>query len=120
MTERTFYIEGMTCSGCEHRLETAVGALEGIAAVRADRKNGILTVRYDAPCTEEVIVQAVEAAGYHTAETPRRRWDGIYVLVILLGLFLIARQLGWTEFFKNFPPSAARRWAMRRCFWWDF
>ena len=52
MAERTFYIEGMTCSGCEQRLETAVGALEGSVTVRADRKKGTLTVCYDAPGTE--------------------------------------------------------------------
>ena len=103
MKELTFYVEGMTCSGCERRLETAVGALPGCASVQADRKKGILKVRCDAPCTDEAIAQAVEAAGYHVAEAPRRRWDGVYVLVILLGLFLIARQLGWTEFFQKFP-----------------
>ncbi len=103
MKEQTFYIEGMTCAGCERTLESAVKRLEGSDAVRADRKRGQLSVRYDAPCTEEAIVCAVENAGYHVAEGPRRRSDGLYLLVILLGLFVIARQLGWTEFFQKFP-----------------
>ena len=103
MKEQIFYIDGMTCSGCERRLEMAVGALEGSVTVQADCKKGSLKVSCDVPCTEETIVRAVEAAGYNVAEMPSRRWDGIYLLVILLGLFLIARQLGWTEFFQKFP-----------------
>ena len=103
MKEQLFYIEGMTCSGCELTLENAVGQLEGVKAVRADRRHGQLNVHYDAPCTEEAILRAVEAAGYHAAERPRRKRSGVYLLVILLGLYVIARQLGWTEFFQKFP-----------------
>ena len=103
MTEQQFYIEGMTCSGCERTLENAVSRLKGSRAVHADRQRGRLKVRYDAPCTEEMIIQAVEKAGYHVTESPRRRSDGVYLMVILLGLYVIARQLGWTEFFQRFP-----------------
>lgn len=103
MQEQTFYIEGMTCAGCERVLESAVGRLDGCETVYADRKAGQLKVRYDAPCMEETVIRAVEDAGYHVAEGPQRRSSGLYLLVILLGLFVIARQLGWTEFFQRFP-----------------
>ena len=103
MNEQTFYIEGMTCSGCERTVEHAVRRLEGCGTARADRKSGQLHVSYGPPCTEETIIRAVEEAGYSVTESPRRRGDGIYLLVILLGLFVIARQLGWTEFFQRFP-----------------
>ena len=103
MQEQTFYIEGMTCAGCERVLESAVGHLDGCETVHADRKTGQLKVCCDAPCTEETIIRAVENAGYHVTERPQRRSSGLYLLVILLGLFVIARQLGWTEFFQRFP-----------------
>lgn len=109
MTEQQFYIEGMTCSGCERTLENAVSRLEGSCTVHADRQSGLLKVRCDAPCTEEMIVRAVEKAGYHVAEGPRRRSNGVYLLVILLGLYVIARQLGWTEFFQRFPIVSGER-----------
>lgn len=109
MTEQKFHIEGMTCSGCERTLERAVSRLEGSAAVHADRRSGRLDVRYDAPCTEERIIRAVERAGYHVTESPRRGSDGVYLLVILLGLYVIARQLGWTELFQAFPTVSGER-----------
>lgn len=103
MKEQTFYIEGMTCSGCEVRVAQAVKGLEGCIRAQADRKKGTLKVCYQAPCGEDAIIRAVEEAGYHVTDSPRSRWNGIYILVILLGLFVIARQLGWTEFFQKFP-----------------
>ena len=109
MTQQQFYIEGMTCSGCERTLENAVARLEGSHAVHADRRSGQLTVHYAAPCTEEMIVQAVEKAGYHVTDGPCRKGDGVYLLVILLGLYVIARQLGWTEFFQRFPTISGEQ-----------
>lgn len=91
MTERQFYIEGMTCPGCERTLENAVSRLEGVYEARAGRKRGRLRVRYGEPCTEEAIARAVEKAGYHVADSPRRGSDGVYLLIILLGLYVIAR-----------------------------
>lgn len=116
MTERQFYIEGMTCPGCERTLENAVSRLEGVYEARAGRKRGRLRVRYGEPCTEEAIARAVEKAGYHVADSPRRGSDGVYLLIILLGLYVIARQLGWTRFFNRFPRSAGNRSALRLCF----
>ncbi|MGN0983766.1 MAG: sulfite exporter TauE/SafE family protein, partial [Gemmiger sp.] len=103
MTQKQFYVEGMTCSGCERTLESAVSRLQGVCAVQADRKNGRLQVRYREPCTEEQIARAVETAGYSVTEAPPRRSDGVCLLLILLGLYVIAHQLGWTRFLSLFP-----------------
>ena len=116
MAEKQFCIEGTTCSGCERTLENAVSRLEGVYKVQADRKSGRLRVCYGGPCTEEAIVRSVEKAGYHVAESSRRGSDGVYLLIILLGLYVIARQLGWTRFFNRFPRSAGNRSALRLCF----
>lgn len=105
MSEKHFYVEGMTCSGCERTLERAVSRLEGVRDVRADHGRGCLEVEYVPPCTEEIIAQAVEKVGYHVVEAPRRKGDGISLLVILLGLYVIARQMGWTELFQAFPTA---------------
>lgn len=109
MTERQFMVEGMTCSGCERTLETVVSRLKGVHEVRADRKRGRLRVCYEQPCTETAITGAVEQAGYHVTEEPRRSADGVCLLVILLGLFVIARQLGWTQVFQRFPTVSGER-----------
>ena len=103
MQEQIFYIEGMTCAGCERVLESAVGRLDGCTSVHADRKRGQLKVCCEAPCTHDTIIRTVEEAGYYVTERAQRKTNGLYLLVILLGLFVIARQLGWTDFFQRFP-----------------
>lgn len=109
MAEKQFCIEGMTCSGCERTLENAVSRLEGVYKVQADRKSGRLRVCYGGPCTEEAIVRSVEKAGYHVAESSRRGSDGVYLLVILLGFYVIARQLSWTRFFQAVPTISGEQ-----------
>ena len=109
MTKHRFYIEGMTCSGCERTLEQAVSRLDGIQAVHASLKCRALEAEYAPPCTEEKIIHAVESAGYSVTEEPQRKNDGIYILVILLGLYVIVRQLGWTAFFQAFPTVSGER-----------
>lgn len=109
MTEKQFYIEGMTCSGCERTLENAVSRLEGVYKVQADRKSGRLRVCYGGSCTEEAIARSVEKAGYHVAESSRRGSDGVYLLVILLGFYVIARQLSWTRFFQAVPTISGEQ-----------
>lgn len=109
MKEQPFYVEGMTCSGCERTLETAVSRLTGVRTVHADHQSGRLTVCYDTPCTENMIIQAVEQAGYHVTERPISRGNGIYLVAILLGFYLIARHLGWTNFVQAFPTVSEAR-----------
>lgn len=103
MEKQRFYIGGMTCSGCERRLSQAVSRLEGVSSVEADYSKGQLEVTFSEPCTREQIVDAVQKAGYEVTESPRRRGDALYLLVILLGLYVIARELGWTAIFQAFP-----------------
>ena len=103
MAKQRFYIEGMTCSGCEQVLEHAVSKLEGVRSVQADRQRGWMEADFSLPCTQEQIVQAVQKAGYEVTDSPRRNSDMVYLLIILLGVYVIAKQLGWTEVFPSFP-----------------
>ena len=108
MAQQCFFIEGMTCSGCERTLERAVSRLDGVRSVQADHSRGHLDVEFGPPCTAEAIIEAVNHTGY-TVVQRSRRGDGVSLLVILLGLFVIARQLGWTEIFQAFPTVDAQR-----------
>lgn len=109
MAKQTFDIGGMTCSGCERTLERAVSRLEGVSSVEADCGKQTLDVTYEAPCGAEQIRAAVEAAGYQVVERTGRDHSALYILIILLGLFIIARQLGWTEVFQAFPVVGTER-----------
>lgn len=109
MENQRFYIGGMTCSGCERTLERVISRLDGVRSVKADHQKGQLDVAFSPPCTQEQISEAVQKAGYAITDAPRRKSDALYLLIILLGLYVIARQLGWTELFRAFPTVSGQQ-----------
>lgn len=109
MKKDTFSISGMHCAGCEETLHRAVSGLEGVRAVRASYARAELRVEYAPPCDREKIGAAVLAAGYRCGGERERKRSGVYLLVILLGLYVIARQLGLTELAAAFPVAGGER-----------
>ena len=109
MEKQRFYIDGMTCSGCERTLERAVSKLDGVSSVHADHRRGLLDVEFSSPCSTDQISAAVKKTGYEIADSPKRKSDALYLLIILLGLYVIARQLGWTEVFRALPTADAQQ-----------
>ena len=47
LRKRKLKLEGMTCSGCEQRIEEALQELKGVKSVDADYKTGKLRLEYD-------------------------------------------------------------------------
>jgi len=41
-------VQGMTCSGCEHIVESALKKIDGVASVKANYEAGTTEVRFDA------------------------------------------------------------------------
>ncbi|SFQ72660.1 copper chaperone [Amycolatopsis arida] len=66
-------VEGMSCSGCEQRIGTVLRRVEGVSGVVADHTCGRVEVRVDPAVTDRtVLVERIEAAGYHVAEEVSR------------------------------------------------
>jgi P-type Cu+ transporter len=61
-------VDGMTCAGCAHAVERAVGAVPGVQSVTVNVSLGRLTARVAPTVDPEVLAAAVRAAGY----TPRQ------------------------------------------------
>lgn len=60
-----FTVEGMTCTGCEGTIATAVKDLEGIETCQASFETGKVVVVYAPARTDEArIAAAIRAAGY--------------------------------------------------------
>lgn len=57
-------IEGLSCASCVSRVETALSALPGVTAARANLAAKSIDVRFDAPATRSEISQALQKAGY--------------------------------------------------------
>ncbi len=112
MSKVIFHVTGMTCSGCERRLEGAVSALEGVQSVTADQGKGELTAEFNPPCTENIIIETIEKTGYgfvRNGPKAKKAGDTAAILIIILGVYLIARQMGWLEIFQNIPTISEER-----------
>ena len=58
-------VKGMTCTGCEERIQGAVGEVEGVEAVDADHQEGTVSVTLEREntATDEVRA-AIDGLGY--------------------------------------------------------
>ncbi|RKE19945.1 heavy-metal-associated domain-containing protein [Streptomyces sp. TLI_171] len=59
-----FTVAGMTCGHCEQAVGKAVGALDGVAAVRVDVQAGLVSVDSAAEPDEVAVRAAIDEAGY--------------------------------------------------------
>jgi len=63
MTERTYVVEGMTCSHCEASVREEVGEVAGVRAVAVDLASGHVRVIGE-DVDDDAVRAAVEDAGY--------------------------------------------------------
>ena len=65
MEKKRFDISGMTCSACSARIEKTVGKINGVKEVAVSLLTNSMTVEYDLPADDEVIMNAVRQIGYN-------------------------------------------------------
>ncbi|WP_336338131.1 heavy metal translocating P-type ATPase [Haloarcula brevis] len=67
---RQFSVPEMDCASCAGKVESALGAVDGIRAVETRPTTGTAVVTYDrTAATEGDLVAAIESAGYEVTET---------------------------------------------------
>ncbi len=109
MSKVIFHVTGMTCSGCERRLEGAISALEGVQTATANHSKGELTAEFISPCTKDRIIDAIQKTGYGIAVNTKNGGDTAAILIIILGVYVIAQHMGWLEIFQNIPTISEDR-----------
>lgn len=68
MEQLELKVSGMTCTGCEQRVATALARLEGVVRSTANHQTGQVRVAFDAAQTSEQAVRwAIERAGYEVS-----------------------------------------------------
>lgn len=66
-------VTGMSCSGCEQRIDAVLGRLDGVGRVAADHRNGTVSVEHDPTVVAaDVIERRLSDAGYELAGRVQR------------------------------------------------
>ncbi len=61
-------VSGMTCGGCERSVQNALTSHKGVAAAKADRNAGIVSVEFDpAVIARTALEKAITDAGFKVA-----------------------------------------------------
>lgn len=108
MATDTFYIAGMTCAGCESIIVDQVSQLSGATKAQADYRRGTLVVEFDErSLSADKIRKTIISCGYRIKENDPRRslLKAFAILLIVVGLYWMAGQLGIFTFFSNFPVA---------------
>lgn len=73
MTPLSLTVHGMSCTGCEQRIATVLGRLDGVGSVEADHRDGTVRLDYDpSVVTAETITARLADAGYERSEAGER------------------------------------------------
>ena len=108
-------VKGMTCSGCELKIEKKLKAMDGVSKVKASYGSGRVTITYDESRTPlSKIKRTITELDYEVStssdanQTEKRNYLQLVVIsIILLGAFLLIRRLGGFDFFNYFPEAKA-------------
>ena len=64
MESKTFVVPNISCSHCVHTIESEVGELPGVKAVKADEKTKNVTVEWGDPATWQKIATTLTEIDY--------------------------------------------------------
>lgn len=120
---KSWYIGGMTCINCEHKIYRKLNETDGIISVEVSYGNGTVTLSYDEGIISlNQIIKKIEQMDYQVLEHNQSLKDrqnqvhakkikdnhyskGIGVLIILLALYLLIQLVGASGLFNRFPVA---------------
>lgn len=120
-TERlVLTIQGMTCPGCESRIETALSGLDGIRSVKALYSSGSVEIVFDSRLVSRdaltrTAAQVLEDIGYRVSDGEGLEKSGgrsgfgaaqlLGIAVVLAAVFLILQHSGLLNRIPEISPS---------------
>lgn len=64
MTTVTYTVPAISCGHCTHTIESEVGEMKGVQAVKADQSTKKVQITFDAPASEETIKALLAEINY--------------------------------------------------------
>lgn len=70
MTTSEYSVTGMTCGHCEGAVRSEVEQISGVSAIDVSAATGKLTVTSETPLDDDLVLAAVDEAGYSAVRVP--------------------------------------------------
>lgn len=109
-TTKILQVGGMSCAHCELTIEEGLQKLKGVNKCKASFGKGQVFVSFDDSITNlEDIKATIRKAGYTCIEEKEKqrqqvdKGQTLYILIILLGGYVILKHLGLLNVFNFFP-----------------
>lgn len=104
-------VKGMTCAHCELTIEEGLKELPSVKDVQASFSKGTVIVVYeDKEPSKDDLEETLKDLGYslenneeNSRELKEKRGEVLYVLIIILGGYMILKELGLLNFTDYFP-----------------
>lgn len=61
-------VTGMHCSGCENRIKNVLSDIEGVEEVKANYKDGIVTINANESIDVSILNEKIEDLGFNVEE----------------------------------------------------
>ena len=68
MKEIIINVEGMSCTGCENRIQNALKSIDGVESVVANHKDGTVKVTLNNEVEINVLKERIEDIGFEVKE----------------------------------------------------
>ncbi len=104
LKRESIHVKGMFCPNCEKTIISKVKELPGVKNVSASYKNEQVFVSFDDSKTNlEKINEKIVEAGYQPKSGGRNSLIISAVLILILGIYIIAKHMGWLDVFNIIP-----------------
>ncbi len=109
-------VKGMTCSGCEFKIEKKLKAIDGVSSVKASYASGKVRFTYDESKVKlQKIKQTITALDYEVVDgysNANHREKVNYpqlavIALIMFGASMLINRFGGFDFFNYFPEAKA-------------
>ncbi len=106
-------VEGMTCVGCENRIESKLKKTDGILSAKANYNDQTLKVTFSTDTIRlKEIDRMLSKMGYQihssdvSVDASKNQWmDLISIGLVLMILYLFAQRFGLLTYFSQFPEA---------------
>lgn len=114
---KTFSVSGMTCVGCENRIDNKIKMLDGVTSVKASYSRSRVRITYVPDRVKlSTIVQIIESMDYHvnaagenknneSLKMKNKINEVLGIGIIIIAAFVIINYFGGFNIFNSFPEA---------------